>query len=150
MEKETATLIAAMIAAIASLAGAGLVAWRAYRASLLEIHAQTRSANRKNWMNRIIENVRDLVVLCRHKPGESEALTRLATELDMLLNPEDVENKTPEAIEAYRTLEKTLAEMRRLRTEEQWRGFSEHVTEKLVQPVKVILAQEWKLVMEQR
>lgn len=149
MEKETATLIAAVIAAIASLVVAGLTAWRAYRSSLLQVYAQTRSANRKIWMNRIIENVRDLVVLCKHRPGESEALTRLATELDMLLNPEDVENKTPEAIRACKILQTTLAEIRELRSEEQWRNFSEHSTEKLVQPVKVILAQEWKLVMEQ-
>jgi len=150
MEKETATLIAAVIAAIASLAGAGLVAWRAYRSSLLQVHAQTRSVNRKTWMNRVIENVRDLVVLCKHKPGEGEALTRVVTELDMLLNPEDVENKTPETLRACRILQTTLAEIRELRTEEQWRNFSEHSTEKLVRPVKVILAQEWKLVMEQR
>lgn len=150
MEKETATLIAAVIVAIASLAGAGLAAWRAYRSSLLQVYAQTRSANRKTWMNRIIENVRDLVVLCKHKPGESEALTRLVTELDMLLTPEDVEDKSSRTVTACRILEATLAEIRELRTEEQWRNFSEHSTEKLVRPVKVILAQEWKLVMEQR
>jgi hypothetical protein len=42
-----------------------------------------------------------------------------------------------------------MAEIRELRSEEQWRNFSEHSTGKLVQPVKVILAQEWKLEMEQ-
>jgi hypothetical protein len=150
MEKETATLIAAVIAAIASLVGAGLASWRAYRSSLLEVYAQTRSANRKTWMNRVIEVVRDLVVLCKHEPDESKALTRLVTELDMLLNPENVENKTPEAVRACRVLQTTLAEIRELRTEEQWHTFSEHSTVKLIQPVKVILAQEWKLVMEQR
>ena len=99
-------------------------------------------------MNRVIENVRN--VLCKHKPGEGEALTRLVTELDMLLNPEDIENKTPEAIRACRILQTTLTEIRRLRAEEEWRNFSEQSNEKLVQPVKVILAQEWKLVMQQR
>jgi hypothetical protein len=135
----------AVIAAIASLIGAAVGSFVGYFSTRLQVYAQTRSTNRKVWMNRVIETVRDLVVVCKHEPNEIRALTRLVTELDMLLNLEN-HDKMPETD----GLQKTLVEIRGYRTEEEWRNFSKETSYKLVQPVKLILAQEWKLVMAQK
>ena len=151
---EVATLSTALAALITGVLG--------YVVGVRRIRAQIRSANRKEWMNRVVRNLTDLLVACGHSAGDAEGIARLVIELELLLNPADEVTKTPEALQARRELVSCLNEIDAKNASEdrtELPGFMrENLSraqptsrrDRIISHAKVILAKEWLLVMTLR
>jgi hypothetical protein len=172
MDNALWALVGTLAGAVFALAGVGLQTFFTYRAAVANVHASTRSVNRKKWMNRVLARVRDLVTLCIHYPGtatradDDKKATRLAAELLLLLNPEDQFAK-PEQVSAECTelqrelteiLTRGLADMLAVPREgapdaeqvKRSRETANAFATRLIERIRKILAHEWQLVIQQQ
>lgn len=126
-------LIGALIGALFGFAGAYLK----YDAEIKKIKAEYLSANRKAWMNKVIEKVVDYVAYIKHQSSNKEAITRLHIELELLLNPtkEDSEIKSDKI--------SLIQELDNIETPE---SDTEQSIKKIVNLTKEILSHEWEMV----
>lgn len=84
-------LLGVLVGALFGFIGAYLK----YDAEIRKIKAQYISANRKIWLNRVIDKIVDYITCIKHNRENQELITRLNLELVLLLNPtkEDVSIK---------------------------------------------------------
>ncbi len=126
-------LIGALIGAILGFFGAYLK----YDAEIRRIRAQYVSANRKAWMNRVIEKIVAYVVAIKHDSSNKESITRLRTELELLLNPTEEDSKIKD--KKSRLIEE-------LTNAENAGSDAEESTMRIVGLAKEILSHEWEMV----
>lgn len=144
LSSELAALLGALIGALTTLA-AGLLA---YRVGVGRIKAETRAANRKQWMNRTFETLTDLIVTCEHVPTDRAKLTRSLVELELLLNPEEKGDKKAEVLQARQDLILHLRELGRSSRSGDPEELCAQIEERrptMVALAKRILAEEWRL-----
>jgi len=126
-------LIATLIGALLGFSGAYLK----YHAEIKKIKAQYLSANRKAWMNRVVEKVVDYVASVKHNSSNKEAITRLHIQLELLLNP------TGEDSDITDTKTSLIQELENIEKEE---SDTEKSAKKIVYLTKKVLSHEWGMV----
>ncbi len=91
-------IIGAIVGALVGAVGAYLK----FTTDVKKIKAEYLAANRKRWINRVIERTVDYIAAIKHAPTDKLAITRLQAELELLLNPaaedEGIRDKKAELI----------------------------------------------------
>ncbi len=127
------TLMGVLIGALFGFFGAYLK----YDAEIRKIKAQYLSANRKAWMNRVVEKIVDYAASIKHHSSDKEAITRLHIELELLLNPTEgdsaIKNKKINLIQELENIEKPESDV-------------EQSIRKIINLTKDVLSYEWEMV----
>ncbi len=133
MDLDIGAFVGGLLGALLGLFGGYLK----YKAEIEKIRAQYRSANRKTWMNRVIEKIVDYVAAIKHENNNKEAITRLHIELELLLNPTDedseIKGKKNTIIQELDNIEKLDGDI-------------DQSIKKIVNLTKDILSHEWEMI----
>ncbi|MEN8260131.1 MAG: hypothetical protein ABFS02_06015 [Pseudomonadota bacterium] len=133
MDLDIGAFVGGLLGALLGLFGGYLK----YKAEIEKIRAQYRSANRKTWMNRVIEKIVDYVAAIKHENNNKEAITRFHIELELLLNPTDedseIKGKKNTIIQELDNIEKLDGDI-------------DQSIKKIVNLTKDILSHEWEMI----